>query len=83
MDGGLSSVRKEIGPPRIQQLAAFTRLTSLEVVVTAKVALDAAAEPRHDAYEALLGRCRELEPVITAVAYPCEQTTLIGVVEAA
>jgi len=38
---------------------------------------------RHEAYEKLLQRCRELEPVTTAVAYPCEQTALAGAVEAA
>jgi phosphotransacetylase len=37
----------------------------------------------HDAYERLLQRCRELEPVTTAVAYPCEETALTGAVEAA
>jgi phosphate acetyltransferase/phosphate butyryltransferase len=31
----------------------------------------------------LLRRCREIEPVVTAVAYPCEQTALAGAVEAA
>jgi phosphate acetyltransferase/phosphate butyryltransferase len=41
------------------------------------------AEHRHDAYENLLRRCQELEPVSTAVAYPCEAMTLTGVVEAA
>lgn len=43
----------------------------------------AAAAVRHDAYEALLQRCRALEPVVTAVAYPCERTALTGAVEAA
>jgi phosphotransacetylase len=38
---------------------------------------------RRDAYEALLERCRALEPVTTAVAHPCERTALTGVVEAA
>src|SRR4026209_2216004 len=33
-------------------------------------------------YEALLGRCRDLEPVSTAVAHPCEETALAGAVEA-
>ena len=42
-----------------------------------------ATERRHDAYEALLQRCRALEPVATAVAYPCEQTALTAVIEAA
>src|SRR3954470_6598315 len=34
-------------------------------------------------YEALLERCRSLEPVTTAVAHPCEATALAGAVEAA
>jgi phosphotransacetylase len=38
---------------------------------------------RHDAYEKLLQQCRGLEPVTTTVAYPCEHTTLSGLVEAA
>ena len=33
-------------------------------------------------YEALLARCRGLEPVPTAVAHPCEATALAGAVEA-
>jgi phosphate acetyltransferase/phosphate butyryltransferase len=37
----------------------------------------------HDAYENLLRRCKEVEPVVTAVAYPCEQTALAGAIEAA
>jgi len=42
-----------------------------------------ATEPRRDAYEALLRRCKPLEPVATAVVYPCEATALTGAVEAA
>lgn len=34
-------------------------------------------------YEALLERCRQLAPVPTAVAYPCEASALAGAVEAA
>jgi phosphotransacetylase len=34
-------------------------------------------------YEALLERCRSLEPVPTAVAHPCESSALAGAVEAA
>src|SRR5216110_1598074 len=34
-------------------------------------------------YERLLERCQSLEPVPTAVAYPCEATALSGAVEAA
>ena len=33
-------------------------------------------------YEALLARCRGLEPVPTAVAHPCERTALAGAIEA-
>ena len=33
-------------------------------------------------YEALLAKCRGLEPVPTAVAHPCEETALAGAVEA-
>ena len=34
-------------------------------------------------YEHLLERCRGLEPLPTAVAYPCEETALAGALEAA
>src|SRR3954462_8433517 len=34
-------------------------------------------------YEALLARCRSLEPVTTAVAHPAERTALAGAIEAA
>ena len=34
-------------------------------------------------YEALLERCRSLAPVPTAVAYPCEESSLAGPVQAA
>ncbi len=44
---------------------------------------DAPPERRADAYEALLRRCKPLEPAITAVAFPCEETALAGPVEAA
>src|SRR2546423_411826 len=40
-------------------------------------------ERRHDAYETLLRRCREVEPIVTAVAYPCEETALAGAIDAA
>jgi phosphotransacetylase len=33
-------------------------------------------------YEQLLERCRNLEPVPTAVAHPCEETALAGAIEA-
>ena len=34
-------------------------------------------------YEQLLARCRDLDPVPTAVAHPCEETALAGAMEAA
>src|SRR6185369_11135368 len=34
-------------------------------------------------YEQLLMRCRNLEPVVTAVAHPCEATALAGAIDAA
>jgi phosphotransacetylase len=42
-----------------------------------------ATERKQDAYEKLIERCQALEPVVTAVAYPCEETALRGAVEAA
>jgi phosphate acetyltransferase len=34
-------------------------------------------------YEQLLARCRSLEPIVTAVAHPCEVTALEGAIDAA
>jgi len=34
-------------------------------------------------YEELLERCKSLEPIPTAVAHPCDETSLSGAVEAA
>ena len=36
-----------------------------------------------DKYESVLARCRELDPIPTAVAYPCEKTALAGAIDAA
>src|SRR4051812_13953093 len=38
---------------------------------------------RTDAYEHLLQRCKSIDPITTAVAYPCEETALRGAIEAA
>ncbi len=51
--------------------------------MTSTSADGATAVGRRDAYESLLRRCQTLEPVTVAVAYPCEETALTGVVEAA
>jgi phosphotransacetylase len=40
-------------------------------------------EPGTGKYETLVARCRDLEPVSTAVAHPCEETALAGAIEAA
>jgi len=40
-------------------------------------------KPGTGKYEQLLERCKSLEPIPTAVAYPCEATALSGAVEAA
>src|SRR5687767_11930695 len=40
-------------------------------------------EPGTGKYETLIERCRDLEPVATAVAHPCEKTALSGAIEAA
>jgi phosphate acetyltransferase len=38
---------------------------------------------RHEKYDALILRCRQLAPVRTAVAHPCDETSLAAAVEAA
>ncbi|HYG89873.1 MAG TPA: bifunctional enoyl-CoA hydratase/phosphate acetyltransferase, partial [Azospirillum sp.] len=38
---------------------------------------------RHDKHDALLEKCQGLEPVLTAVAHPCDESSLKGAVEAA
>jgi len=40
------------------------------------------AEPGTGKYERLLARCKDLPPVPTAVAHPCDATSLAGAVEA-
>ena len=40
-------------------------------------------EPGTGKYEKLLERCRGLEPIPTAVAYPCDETSLAGAIDAA
>jgi phosphotransacetylase len=40
-------------------------------------------EPGTGKYENLLARCRGLDPIPTAVAFPCEKTALAGAIDAA
>ena len=38
---------------------------------------------QHEKYDRLIGRAKEMTPLTTAVAYPCDETSLRGAVEAA
>lgn len=39
-------------------------------------------QPKHDKYTGLIARAQALEPVLAAVAHPCDETSLTGAVEA-
>jgi phosphate acetyltransferase len=38
---------------------------------------------QHEKYDALIARCRELAPIPTAVAHPCDESSLSGAIDAA
>lgn len=40
-------------------------------------------ERKHEKYEKLIARCKDLAPIPTAVAHPCDESSLRGAVEAA
>ena len=40
-------------------------------------------ERKHEKYDRLIARCKELDPVPCAVAHPCDESSLRGAVEAA
>ncbi len=40
-------------------------------------------ERKHEKYERLIARCKQLSPTVTAVAHPCDENSLRGAVEAA
>ena len=40
-------------------------------------------EHKHEKYERLIARCKALAPIPTAVAHPCDESSLRGTVEAA
>ena len=40
-------------------------------------------ERRHDKYERLIARCKALPPTRTAVAHPCDESSLQAVLDAA
>jgi phosphate acetyltransferase len=41
------------------------------------------ARRRHEAYERLIERCKSIDPIPTAVAHPCDQSSLSAVADAA
>ena len=62
--------------------------TAEVVAPTAKVSAPRGELPvvslrRHEAYERLIERCRGLEPLSTAVAHPCDESSLSAAVDAA
>ncbi|MHC5109386.1 MAG: bifunctional enoyl-CoA hydratase/phosphate acetyltransferase [Planctomycetota bacterium] len=54
-----------------------------ENTVTVRQSMPGVTIHDHDAYAALLKRCSNCEPVLTAVAHPCESTALRGALNAA
>ena len=40
-------------------------------------------ERKHEKYERLIARCKAVAPIPTAVAHPCDESSLRGAVEAA
>ena len=40
-------------------------------------------EPSHEKYDMLIGRCKALPPTPTAVAHPCDESSLKGAIDAA
>ena len=38
---------------------------------------------KHEKYDALISSCHALAPVRTAVAHPCDETSLVGALDAA
>ena len=40
-------------------------------------------ERKHEKYERLIARCKAMSPIPTAVAHPCDESSLRGAVEAA
>ena len=40
-------------------------------------------ERKHEKYQRLIARCRDLEPIPCAVAHPCDESSLLGAMEAA
>jgi phosphate acetyltransferase len=45
--------------------------------------MEPAPSPRHEKYERLIAAAKDLPPVVTAVAHPCDQVSIEGAAEAA
>ena len=54
-----------------------------EKIKLPRIALPEVELLRHDRYQQLIARCAGLEPIPTAVVYPCDRTSLEGAVHAA
>ena len=39
-------------------------------------------EPSHEKYDRLIARCKEIPPTPTAVAHPCDESSLRGAIDA-
>jgi len=52
-------------------------------MIRATIRGDSQMERKHQKYETLLARCKEIAPTPTAVAHPCDESSLRGAVEAA
>ncbi|MBL8417290.1 MAG: phosphate acetyltransferase [Dechloromonas sp.] len=52
-------------------------------MIPATIRGDCQMERKHEKYETLLARCKEIAPTPTAVAHPCDESSLRGAVEAA
>jgi len=60
------------------EVTALTEKVSLEKLEMPKISVQ-----EHDSYAAIIERCKSLPPVITAVAHPCDESSLRGALEAA
>ena len=60
------------------EVTALTEKVEVEMVEMPQISVQ-----EHDSYAAIIERCKSLPPVITAVAHPCDESSLRGAIEAA
>ncbi len=60
------------------EVTASTQKVEVEMVEMPQISVQ-----EHDSYAAIIERCKSLPPVITAVAHPCDESSLRGAIEAA